>query len=111
MRLVHIVCLSMLLESGLFWAKTPPDVRLKLGGETTLHVGQIAVLRLGFGQSYSVKLEGDVVVPLNTPQSERTHSYRAVRAGNASLLITPTDRKEGKCVDCVSRHCFLTVVP
>ena len=111
MRVVHIVCLVMSLTSGLIWAETPTHVRLRLGGQTTLRVGQIAVLRLSPDHPYSVTLEGDAVVPLKAVQSERMYSYRAVRTGNASLLITPTDRKRGECVDCVSRHCFLTVVP
>lgn len=111
MRVVQIVCLAMLLTPGLIWAGISTHIRLRLGGKTTLHVGQIAVLRLSSDHPYSVTLKGDAVVSLKAAQSERTYSYRAVRAGTASLLVTPTDRKKGECIDCATRHCFLAVVP
>src|ERR1700676_5582614 len=111
MRVVHIVCLAMSLTPGSIWAGKPTHVHLRLGRRTTFHVGQIADLRLSSGHRYSVTLEGDAVVPLRADLNERTYSYRAVRAGNASLLITPADRKKGECLDCLTRHCFLTVVP
>ena len=111
MRVVHIVCLVMSLTPDLIWAGTPAHVRLRLEGRTTFHVGQVVDLRLSSSHPYSVTLEGDAIVPLKAVQSGKMYSYRAVRAGNATLLVAPTDRKVGECVDCVTRHCFLTVVP
>jgi hypothetical protein len=93
------------------WAATPTPVLLNIEGRTTLHVGQIAVLRLSSDQPYSVTSAGNAVVPLNVDPSEGVYSYRAIRAGNATLLISPTNRKNGECIDCVTRHSFITVVP
>jgi len=117
MRVASVFCFALVLAPSLIWAATPAHVHLRLGERTTLHVGQIAVLRLNAARPYSVTLEGEAVAPIGEgqtveePQSERTYSYRAVRAGTATLLITPTDQRKGDCVDCVTRHCFLTVVP
>lgn len=111
MRAVLMLCLALALTPVLSGARKPTQVRLRLGDRTTLHIGQIAVLRLSPNHPYSVTLDGDAVVPLESAQNEATHSYRAVHPGNATLLITPTDQKKKDCVDCVTRHCFLTVKP
>jgi hypothetical protein len=82
------------------------------GQSVTLHVGQVADLRLPTGHPYSVDLEGDSVVPTGSEKTAtKTRSYRAAHPGNSTLLIAPADQKPGDCVDCVTRHCFLTVVP
>jgi hypothetical protein len=79
MRMIHIVCFAMWLTSGLIWAGTPTQVRLRLGGHATLHVGQIAVLRLSSAHPFSVTLDGDAVVLVKADRSERMYSYQAVR--------------------------------
>jgi hypothetical protein len=112
MRSAYVVSGVLLLTGGLLGAGSPAPVGLRPGERTTLHIGQIATLRPGSAHSYTVTLEGDAVVRLpEQVQSGKLYSYRAVHAGNATLLMTPTDRKAGECVDCVTRHCFLTVVP
>jgi hypothetical protein len=94
------------------WA-APAQVHLRLGDHTELHVGQTAVLRLGSAHPRTVTLEGDAVVLLQKKDRDRktVYSYRAVHAGTATLLIEPSDSKPGDCIDCETRHCFLTVVP
>ena len=112
MRSAYVVSAVLLLTAGLLGAGRPASVGLRVEERTTLHIGQVATLKPGSVHSYAVTLEGDAVIRLpEQVQSGKLFSYRAVRAGNATLLITPTDLKAGECVDCVTRHCFLTVVP
>jgi hypothetical protein len=90
----------------------PAHVSLRPGQHLTLHVGQIADLKLPSGHPYTVDLEGDSVTPMEKGAAEsHMRSYRAAHPGNATLLIVPADLKPNSCVDCVTRHCFLSVVP
>jgi hypothetical protein len=93
-------------------AGRPTHVRLHPGQRITLHVGQVADLELPSGHPYSVDLAGDSVVPMESREpGTKVRSYRAAHPGNATLLIEPADSKPGDCIDCDTRHCFLTVVP
>jgi len=64
-----------------------------------------------FRSSFLRHVGGRCGRPHPSDRGERKYIYRAVKAGKATLLITPTDRKEGECLDCAVHHCFLTVVP
>lgn len=110
-RAALLVSLTSILAVEL-WAGSAARIQLRLGEHTTLHVGQIAVLQTGSTHKYDTKLEGDAIAPFDDAQQDRNrHFYRAVHAGNATLLITPADLKEGDCISCVTRHCFISVVP
>jgi len=111
MRMIHLAGLLILMASVSVGAEKQSEVPLRLGGQTMLHVGQVGVLQLSVNHSYSVRVAGDAVRSVEQTEGASKYSFRAVRAGKASVLITPTDRKRGDCVDCVTRHCFLTVVP
>ena len=112
MKVLAFISICFALTVGFAYAQQDSRVRLQLGEHTTLRVGHLAELKINHSRKYHVKLEGDAIVPLNASSQERgSHAYRAVHPGNATLLITPTDLKEGDCVDCVTRHCFITVVP
>jgi hypothetical protein len=109
MRTVHTIALAELLQSAMTWAADRAAIHLRLGDRTTMRVGETAVLRLSSIHPYTVTVDGDAVSPAGE-RDDRTHvySYRAVHAGKATLLITPANRKLGECVDCATRHCFIT---
>jgi hypothetical protein len=119
MRAVILLSLATALALLPAQASNPAHVRLHPGQRITLHVGQVADLEIPSGHPYSVDLNGDSVVPADPGKpatdhgkpTTKTRSYRAVHPGNATLLITPAEQKPGSCVDCVTRHCFVTVVP
>jgi hypothetical protein len=114
MRAIRFCCFVALLMVSQLWAGTPSHVRLRLSGNTTVHVGQITVLQMPSAHKYIVTLEGsDALVPLKRAQDDggTPYVYRATRPGRATLLIVPAGLKQGDCIDCVTRHCFVTVVP
>jgi hypothetical protein len=90
MRAVLLSLLMTLLAVEPLCANSASPVHLRLGEHTTFHIGQIAVLQTNPTHEYTIALEGDAVVVLeNAPQERNRQFYRAVRAGNATLLITP----------------------
>ena len=112
MRAAILYCFAVVLAAVPVNAAKSDHVRLHPGQSITLHIGQVADLQLPSGHPYSVDLEGDSVVPINAGKpAPKTRSYRAAHPGNSTLLIAPADQMPGDCVDCVTRHCFLKVVP
>ena len=114
MRAISFCWLVVLLTISQAWTGSPSHVQLRLSGDTTLHVGQIAVLQMPESRKYIITLEGrDTLVPLKRKRGNGSapYMYRATRLGNATLLIVPAGPQEGDCVDCVTRRCFVTVVP
>lgn len=112
MRTAAVIAFAAALAASYALAGAPEHVPLRAGQRLTLHVGQIADLKLPSGHPYTVDLEGDSLTPMESGAVENhVRSYRAAHPGNATLLIVPADLKLNSCVDCVTRHCFLTVVP
>jgi hypothetical protein len=110
MKALRAMLLGLLLHSAVTWAAAPAPVHLRPGDRITLHVGQVAILKLSSAHPYTVTLEGEAVTPMQSQAGgRRVYSYRAVHAGTATLLIEPSDSKPGDCIDCETRHCFLTV--
>jgi hypothetical protein len=112
MRTAIVIMFAAVLAASPAQSGEFPHLPLRPGQTITLHVGQIADLKLPSGHPYTVDLEGDSVTSMETGAAEhRVRSYRGAHPGNASLLIVPADLKPNSCVDCVTRHCFLTVIP
>jgi hypothetical protein len=76
--------------------------------QTTLRVGELAVLRIPSDHEYSIVSAGNVLVPVR--RSQVGVIYRAVRRGQQTILLTP-HVSEGDCVSCATHHYFITVVP
>ena len=106
-------CLSVaLLVVSPLQARMPSHVVLKRGDQTTLHLGQIAVLKIPSNREYRITLEGDSVLLLEgARQGKGRYLYRAVRSGTSTFIIVPADLKDGDCVSCVTRHCFVRIIP
>lgn len=112
MRAILLSLLMTLLAVEPLCANSASPGHLRLGEHTTLHIGQIAVLETNPAHEYTIALEGDAVaVQENAPKQRNRQFYRAAHAGNATLLITPAHLRDGDCISCVTRHCFITVVP
>jgi hypothetical protein len=67
--------------------------------QTTLRVSESAVLRIPSDHEYSIVSTGDVLVPLR--RSEIGVMYRAVRAGQQTIVLNP-HVSQGDCVSCES---------
>jgi CheY-like chemotaxis protein len=130
MRSLATPCLAVLLIAAPCCASALGSLQLKLEERTTLHVGQIATLRLPSARPCDVESAGDALVPIKpahpagaTVQKTRSETmritpsagavvlvYRAARPGDETILIVPPSPPNG-CVDCVTRHYFVTVLP
>jgi len=102
-------CLVTLLAITQLWAASA--VPLRLEERTILHVGQVAILHTQTNHRDVITSEGDAIIPVEQARNGASYLYRAVRPGNAALLATPADLKQGDCVSCVTRHYFVTVIP
>jgi hypothetical protein len=112
MRTAIVITFAAVLAASPAQSGKPAHLPLRPGQSLTVHVGQIADLKLPSGHPYTVDLEGDSITPVESGAAENhVRSYRAAHPGNATLLILPADLKPHSCVDCVTRHCFLTVIP
>jgi hypothetical protein len=75
--------------------------------QTTLRVGDLAVLRIPSDHEYSIESAGDVLVRVR--HSQIGVIYRAVRPGQETILLNP-HVPEGHCVSCATHHYFVTVI-
>jgi hypothetical protein len=82
-----------------------------LEGNTTLRVGELAVLEIPPDRRYSHfdgnTGAGNALVPVS--HSKRTALYRAVRIGQETIVIGP-DVPRRECISCATLHYFITVV-
>lgn len=76
--------------------------------QTTLRVGELAVLRIPSEHKYSIVIAGNVLVPIR--RSQIGVIYRAVQPGQETILLSPHVPEE-QCVSCATHHYFITVVP
>jgi hypothetical protein len=130
MRSLTIQCLAALLMIGLCRVSASDSAQLKLEKRTTLHVGQIATLRLPKAGPCDVESTGDALVsikpahpagttllkaggettPVVSSGGAAVFVYRAAHPGDETILVVPPSPPDG-CVSCVTRHYFVTVVP
>jgi hypothetical protein len=95
-----------LVSSG---AETDRVLNTALAAEqqTTLRVGDLAVLRIPSDHKYSIESAGDVLVRVR--RSQIGVIYRAVQPGQETILLSP-HVPNGKCVSCATHHYFITVI-
>ena len=96
-----------LVSSG---AETDRVLNTALAAEqqTTLRVGDLAVLRIPSDHEYSIESAGDVLVGVR--RSQIGVIYRAVQPGQETILLS-AHVPNGKCVSCATHHYFITVIP
>jgi hypothetical protein len=87
----------------------PKPITLALEQRTTLHVGELAVLRIPSDSRYS-HFQGNTGPRLALVR-RLPHSilYRAVRVGPEVIVISP-DGANLECISCATLHYFIQIV-
>jgi len=96
---------------SIVWSEDKPKT-LAVEEDTTLHVGELAVLHIPPGRRYS-HFDGNTgagKVLVLVRRSRGQVLYRAVRPGPGTIVIGP-DVPRGACISCATLHYFITVVP
>jgi hypothetical protein len=104
------LALGCLISSDVWSANKPTTLALE--GNTTLHVGELAVLQIPPDRRYS-HFDGNTGagnVLVLARRSKGRMSYRAVHSGSGTIVIGP-DVPKGECISCATLHYFITVVP
>jgi len=80
--------------------------------EQTLHVGDVAVMRLPARLHYSIGGAGESLrlVKRTHRRGLTVYRYRTVRAGHQTFVLTPRAPGPDGCISCVTVHYFVTVV-
>jgi hypothetical protein len=114
MRLTFATLCRAVVATTIFGAcgGTLAAVQLQPEAPATLHIGEIAVLRVTSERHYAIGGAGSALVLMNQTDEEDTTSYfyRAVRAGNQTFVATPRDPGPDRCISCVTAHYFVTVI-
>lgn len=106
-RAVFIVAVCLLLCVG-----CKPVGELVPEQPATLHVGDLAAVRVPSSAGYSVGSAGDSLTLVKRAQqrSSTVFVYRAVTAGHQTVVLTPRESGPDGCVSCVTLHYFVSVV-
>ena len=86
-------------------------VTLRPEEQAILHVGDIAEVRVASDRHYTVGSAGTALTLMKRIDEHGTtvYRYRAVTAGNHTLVLTPRDPGPDGCVSCVTVHYFIQV--
>jgi len=81
------------------------------GAADALRIGQVAAVQLAEREEVVGKAgEALALIERSRAPGARTYLYRAVRAGSQTLVVEPTDLRDGDCISCVATHYFIRVV-
>jgi len=88
------------------------SVQLEPETDSTVHVGEIAALRVPSNRQFSIGSAGSALALINQKQagSETIYLYRAVAVGRRTFVATPRDSGPDGCVSCVTVHYFANVI-
>jgi hypothetical protein len=86
-------------------------VTLRPEERATLHVGDVAKVRVASDRHYSIGSAGIALALVKRTEVRGTtvYLYRAVAAGNQTFVLTPLDTGPDGCVSCVTVHYFVQV--
>jgi len=78
----------------------------------TVHVGELAAIRVSADAGYSVGTGGDVLRLVKRAKDgpKTVYVYRANAIGRETLVLSPREPGSDGCVSCVTVHYFITVV-
>jgi hypothetical protein len=87
-------------------------VTLRPEERSSLHIGDVAAVRVASGRHYSIDSAGTALTLLERTEARGTtvYLYRAVAAGNQTFVLTPRDPGPDGCISCVTVHYFVQVV-
>ena len=93
------------------WTGCGPTAELQPELPATVHVGELAAVRVDSARGYSVGSAGDSLKLIKQGKERTTtvYVYRAVAPGHHTLVLTPRDPGPDGCVSCVTLHYFITV--
>jgi hypothetical protein len=91
---------------------TLASVRLQPEAPTILHVGETVAVEVPSDRHYYIGSAGSsLVLRKKIRQPDTTiYIYRAVEAGNQTLVATPRDPGPDGCISCVTVHYFIKVI-
>jgi len=86
-------------------------VTLRPEERASLHVGDVAAIRVISNRHYSIGVAGTALALLKQSEEQGTtvYLYRALAAGNQTFVLTPRDPGPDGCVSCVTVHYFVQV--
>lgn len=92
---------------------TLSPVTLRADTATTLHVGDVAVVRVASDRHFSLGSAGEALAFVKEQQrgASTTFVYRAAAVGKNTIVATPREPGPDGCVSCVTVHYFVDVVP
>jgi hypothetical protein len=87
-------------------------VTLRPEEHASLHVGDVAAVRVATNRHYSIGSAGTALALVKRTDTRGTtvYLYRAVAAGNQTFVLTPRDPGPDGCISCVTVHYFAQVV-
>ena len=87
-------------------------VTLRPEKRASLHIGDVAAIRVDSNRHYSIGLAGTALALLKRTEERDTtvYLYRAVAAGNQTIVLTPRDPGPDGCISCVTVQYFVQVV-
>jgi hypothetical protein len=112
MKLSRTVAVPAIAACLCIWTgcKLPADLQPEQ--PATVHVGEVAAVRVDSARSYSAGSAGDSLKLIERGKERTTtiYVYRAVAPGHHTLVLTPREPGPDGCVSCVTLHYFITVV-
>ena len=86
-------------------------VTLRPEERASLHIGDVAAVRVASDPQYAIGSAGTALVLMKrTDEHGATeYLYRAVAAGNHTLVLTPREPGPDGCVSCLTVHYFIQV--
>jgi hypothetical protein len=87
-------------------------VTLRPEERASLHVGDVAAVRVASRRHFSIGSAGTALALLKRTEARGTtvYVYRAVAEGNHTFVLTPRDAAPDGCISCVTVHYFVHVV-
>jgi hypothetical protein len=93
-------------------APSGQPIQLKPEVDTTLHLGQMAELRVETNQHFTINEAGRALVRIHHTQrkGQTIYVYRAAELGRQTFVLTPRNPGPDGCVSCVTVHYFVNVI-
>ena len=113
-RIVGLLAISVGCATSNVVRTPSTPATLAVEQRTTLHVGELAVLKIPSDRRYSRYSNADPdgawrrVFGL-VKRSRRDMTFRAMRPGSGAIIISP-NVPNGECISCATLHYFIEVV-
>jgi hypothetical protein len=116
MRIIHrmhvfAVAVAVMIGSSAACAVVA-SVTLEPEKDLTVHLGDVAALRVPSSRQFSIGSAGSALLFVNKKQAgdDTVYFYRAVAIGRQTFVATPRNPGPDGCVSCVTVHYFANVI-